>query len=249
MGILINVWLPRTVNVQHSVFESWLTCGSSAQLHAAFSVGIFIKVCDDFARYTRNLQRTAWNVAFHMKQIVGEITVNWDILRKSTWNLCKIHIYTPILYTLTVHGSHTLLQITCHFTQFVTKNIIKIPLENPCTWVTTLPTVKSVTNTFISWPEKTKKKRNINLWKLCLPQQLLWASCCWVGQGISCSFCAIAIHQHIAQHAQLTCSYRELHEMWHFIRWLRLLGKLLWIETFEGNLFQTCVDLVENTVL
>ena len=58
-----------------------------------------------------------------MKQIVGEITVNWDILRKSTWNLCKIHIYTPILYSLTVHGSHTLLQISFHFTQFLTKNI------------------------------------------------------------------------------------------------------------------------------
>ena len=31
-----------------------------------------------------------------------------------------------------------------------------IPLENPWTWVTTLSTVKCVTNTLISWGEKTK---------------------------------------------------------------------------------------------
>ena len=60
------------------------------------------------------LQRTAWNVGFHMKQIVEEITVNWDILRKSYWNLCTIHIYTPILYLLTIHGSHMLMCIVKH---------------------------------------------------------------------------------------------------------------------------------------
>ena len=81
--------------------------------------------------------------------------------------------------------------------------------------------------------KRQKKKRNSNLWEVCFSQQLLWASCCLVGQGISCSFCTIAIQQHTAQHAHLMCSYRELHEMWHFIRWIRLLGKLLWREVLN----------------
>ena len=115
-------------------------------------------------------------------------------------------------YMISMHGSHTLIKIPSQwmlhvnhagephvnldlFISHTVSQIIKIPLENPCTWVTILSTIKSVTNTFRSWGEKTKKKRNSNLWKLCLPQQLLWASCCWVGQGISCSFCAIAIQQ------------------------------------------------------
>ena len=39
----------------------------------------------------------------------------------------------------------------------VSQKIIKIPLENPCTGVIAYPTVKSVTNTFILWSEKTKQ--------------------------------------------------------------------------------------------
>ena len=31
-GIWINMWLPCRVNMQHSVWESWLTCGSHARL-------------------------------------------------------------------------------------------------------------------------------------------------------------------------------------------------------------------------
>ena len=60
--------------------------------------------------------------------------------------------------TLAVHRSHTLIQIPAHGTHNFSKKIIKIPLENPYTWVTTLSTVKSVTNTFILWHEKTKKE-------------------------------------------------------------------------------------------
>ena len=39
--------------------------------------------------------------------------------------------------------------------------MIKIPLENPYTWVITLSLVKSVTNTFIWWGEKTKTSKEI----------------------------------------------------------------------------------------
>ena len=41
--------------------------------------------------------------------------------------------------------------------------------------------------------KRPNKQRNSNPSKLCFSQQLLWASCCWDAQGISCSFCAIAI--------------------------------------------------------
>ena len=37
----------------------------------------------------------------------------------------------------------------------VSQKEIKIPLENPCKSVIAYSTVKSVTNTFISWGEKT----------------------------------------------------------------------------------------------
>ena len=44
--------------------------------------------------------------------------------------------------------------------------------------------------------KRQNKQRNSNLWKLSFSQQLLWARCCWDAQGISCSFCAIAIQQY-----------------------------------------------------
>ena len=37
--------------------------------------------------------------------------------------------------------------------------------------------------------KRPNKQRNSNLMKLCFSQKLLWASCCWDGQGISCMFC------------------------------------------------------------
>ena len=84
---------------------------------------------------------------------------------------------------LTIHGSHTLrfphwmLHINHAWEPHVnqdlfishsfSKRIIKIPLDNPCMWVTTLSAVKSVTNTFILWVKRPKKKRNSNLWEVC----------------------------------------------------------------------------------
>ena len=55
-----------------------------------------------------------------------------------------------------------------------------------------------------------------SLFLVCSSQQLLWASYCWDAEGISCTFCAIAIQQHTVLCAQFMCSYRELHEMWYF---------------------------------
>ena len=57
------------------------------------------------------------------------------------------HAREPHLNPDSSHGTHNF-----------SKKMIKIPLENPCTWVTTFSIVKSVTNTFISWHEKTKKE-------------------------------------------------------------------------------------------
>ena len=37
--ILINVWLPCMVNMQHSVWESWLTCGPCAWLTCSIQCG------------------------------------------------------------------------------------------------------------------------------------------------------------------------------------------------------------------
>ena len=47
----------------------------------------------------------------------------------------------------------------------------------------------------MAWKNQ-KRKQKATCGKFVSPQQLLWASCCWDAQGISCSFCAIAIQQH-----------------------------------------------------
>ena len=39
VGILINMWLMCTVSMQHSVWESWLTCGSHARLMCSIQCG------------------------------------------------------------------------------------------------------------------------------------------------------------------------------------------------------------------
>ena len=65
------------------------------------------------------------------------------------------------------------------------------------------------------WKDQ-KENKKATCGKFVSPQQLLWASCCWDAEGISCSFCAIAIHQHTEKCAWFTCSYRELHEVWDF---------------------------------
>ena len=46
---------------------------------------------------------------------------------------------------------------------------MKIPPKNPCMRVTILSTIKSVTNTFISWGEKTKKEHK----KVCFSKEYL----------------------------------------------------------------------------
>ena len=77
-------------------------------------------------------------------------------LRKSMWNLSRfMHKILHINCACEPHVTPRFLHISHIFSH---KKMIKIPLENPYTWVTTLSTVKSVTNTFISWHEKTKKE-------------------------------------------------------------------------------------------
>ena len=101
-----------------------------------------------------------------------------------------------------MHRSHTLIQIPSNFTQFLTKKFIKILLENPCTWVTTLFTVKCVTNTFISWPEKTKQaKTTSNLWEVCFSSAAVVSK---VLLGCSGHFLFILCHCNPAAHS-LTC--------------------------------------------
>ena len=91
----------------------------------------------------------------------------------------------------------------------------------------------------MAWKEQ-KRKEKATCGNFVSPQQLLWASCYWDDQGISCSFCAIAIQQYTVYHARFMCSFRELHEMWHFIRWNRLLGKLLWIDFLRKPIWNLC---------
>ena len=81
------------------------------------------------------------------------------------------------------------------------KKIIKIPLENPWTWVTTLSTIKSVTNTFISLGEKTKKKRNNNLWEVCFSSAAVVSK---LLLGCSGHFLFILCHWNPTVHS-LTC--------------------------------------------
>ena len=92
--------------------------------------------------------------------------------------------------------------------------------------------------------KRPKKQRNSNLWKAWFSHQLLWTGCYWDGQGISCTFCAIAIQQHTLWHARFTCSYRELCDMWHFM-WNTLLEKLLWICTFQAGQLEICIFCTE----
>ena len=99
-------------------------------------------------------QQTVWSVGFHMKHTSGHILCNF------------LHQYNVI----SVNGAEINQDAACysctgathesrflHISLSFSKKMIKIPLENPCTWVTTYSTVKSVTNTFISCPRKTKK--------------------------------------------------------------------------------------------
>ena len=54
----------------------------------------------------------------------GEITVNWDILRKLTWNLCRVYIYTPISYVNCVWQPHVT-QCNVHGSHAATENCMK----------------------------------------------------------------------------------------------------------------------------
>ena len=82
------------------------------------------------------------------------------------------------------------------------KKIIKIPVENPCMWVATLSTVKSITNTFISWPEKTKKENK----KQPVGSLFLLNSCCeQAAAGCSGHFLFILCHCNPLAHS-VTCT-------------------------------------------
>ena len=149
---------------------------------------------------------------------------NWYCMVEESphiWFTCvaiSMHGGSPHVWVTCVAISinHTLIQVLSYWTQFLKKKI-KIPLENPCTWVTilsqvenpctwvtTLPTVKCVTNTLISWPEKTKKKKEIETCvKFVSPQQLLWVSLssCVSKLLLGCLgnfLCGIAMLQHTA---------------------------------------------------
>ena len=81
---------------------------------------------------------------------VGIFKWNFDLfILETVWNVKEsgVRYWNTECCTLTMHGSHTLIKI--------------------CSYLTTLSTIKSVTNSFISWPEKTKKKRNSNVWEVC----------------------------------------------------------------------------------
>ena len=69
-------------------------------------------------------------------------------------------------------------------------------------WVTTLSTIKSVTNTFISWGEKTKKKRNNNLWEVCFSSAAVVSK---LLLGCSGHFLFILCHWNPTVHS-LTCT-------------------------------------------
>ena len=105
---------------------------------------------------------------------------------------------------LTVHGSHTLIKICSYLTQFLKENH-QNPLENPCTWVTTYSIVKSVTNTFISWPEKTKKENKKQpMGSLFLPN-----SCC--EQAAAGMLRAFPIHFVPLQSNSTQCNMHDSH--------------------------------------
>ena len=85
------------------------------------------------------------------------------------------------------------------------KKIIKILLENPCTWVATLSTVKSITNTFISWPEKTKKENK----KQPVGSLFLLNSCC--EQAAAGVLRAFPVHFVPLQSTSTQCNMLNLH--------------------------------------
>ena len=145
------------------------------------------------------IQRTAWNVAFHMKQIVGEITVeerfwmNLDILCR-----CRSLVMvdrTELLHVNRAREPH-LIQIP-HMAHTISqrkwsKFHLKIPARE------SQHCLQSICHKYIhimAWKDQ-KRKQKATCGNFVSPQRLLWAGCCWDDQGISCSFCAIAIQQH-----------------------------------------------------
>ena len=79
-----------------------------------------------------------------LKHSFGQIIVNFkQINLKSVY--C-VHRYTKMLHVNRVREPH----VTQIWHSFLQK-MIKIPLGNPCMWVTTLSTLNLVINTFISW--------------------------------------------------------------------------------------------------
>ena len=94
----------------------------------------------------------------------------------------------PEYCMLTVHGSHLSLQSLSHSTQYLTQNdqnSTRKSLHVNCNFVYSQICHKSI---HIMGGGRPNKQRNSNLSEPCFSQNLLWASCCWDVQGISCCF-------------------------------------------------------------
>ena len=131
--------------------------------------------------------------------------------------------------TLTMHGSHMLIQIPSYLTQFLKENdqnSIWKSLHVICAWephvnpdsfiFQTQFLTKKLSKFHLKIPthqsqhclqsnlsqihlyhglKRPKRKEIATCGKFVSPQQLLWATCCWDVQGISCTFCANAMEQ------------------------------------------------------
>ena len=120
----------------HTFHIAWFTC-SSREMH--------------------DIWHFIWNTFWANNCLIrfskkSDISCRWRLLQA----LAHIDRMLHVNHARTVYGSNMYIQIPSHFTQSFSKKMIKIPLENLCTWVTTLSTMKSVTNTFILWGEKTE---------------------------------------------------------------------------------------------
>ena len=109
--------------------------------------------------FTQFLKGNQLNEMWHVIQISLNAYFR-QFVKKIFISMCDISGIYNIILQINLHGSHTLINIPSHFTEFLKEND-QNPPENPCTWVTTLSTKKFVTNTFISWSEKTKKRKEI----------------------------------------------------------------------------------------
>ena len=141
-------------------------------------------------------------------RLLGEIAVNWDFLKKPIWNRCR---YCTKSCMLTVYGSHTLLQIPSHFTQFLTKN------DQNSTWkslhVSHNIVFGEICHKYIhmmGWKDQTSKEI------VTCQNSISLSSCC--EQAAAGMIRVFPVHfVHTLWHAWFMCSYRKLHQecIWH----------------------------------